>query len=166
MVDKKQDKILPDSTTEEELASSFLTFFTQKIEKVRANFSNQSICKFHMSVDTGNKFAAFKNVSEDDIKQIVVSYGSKSSPEGPIPPVMSKENLDMFVPIWTKLVNLSLAEGSMEALKYAILIPLIKDLEDHMDKDELKNYRKLIERIISMQLNQHMSKNNLHSKFQ
>ena len=82
MVDKKQDKILPDFTTEEELASSFLTFFTQKIEKVRANFSNQPICKFDMSVDTGNKFAAFKNISEYDIKQIVALYGIKSSPGG------------------------------------------------------------------------------------
>ena len=61
----------------------------------------------------------------------------------------------------------------MEALKNAILIPLIKDLEGHMDKDELKNYRpvsnllfvgKLIEQVFSMQLNQHMSKNNLSFK--
>ena len=46
-----------------------------------------------MSVDTGNKFAAFNNVSEDDIKQIVALYGIKSSPEDPIPSVMLKENL-------------------------------------------------------------------------
>ena len=53
----------------------------------------------------------------------------------------------------------------------AVILPLIKELDSFMDKDILKNYRplsnlqflsKLIERIVSLRLNKHMTDNNLH----
>ena len=53
----------------------------------------------------------------------------------------------------------------MECLKAAAVIPLIKDLDDIVDKDNQKNYRpitnlkfvgKLIERVVSAQLQNHM----------
>ena len=99
----------------------------------------------------------------------------KCSPEDPIPADLLKKNIDLFVPIWTKLVNISLVEGSMNCLKNAVLIPLIKELDNYADEENKKNYRpvsnllfvgKLVERIVSIQLNQHMSNNNLHSSSQ
>ena len=78
--------------------------------------------------------------------------------------------IDLFLPIWTELVNLSLAMGSMECLKSGVLVPLIKD--DIVDKDNQKNYHpisnlkfvgKQIERIVSAQLQNHMKIHNLNS---
>ena len=82
-----------------------------------------------------------------------------------------KGNLDTFIPIWTELVNLSLEMGSVDCLKSAVVLPLIKELDEIMDKDIYKNYRpvsnllfleKLTERVISIRLNKHMSVNQLH----
>ena len=73
------------------------------------------------------------------------------------------------------LVNLSLVQGSMECLKGAILNPLIKESDQLIDKDTLKNYRpvsnllflsKLIERVVAIRLDNHMILNNLHSEEQ
>ena len=60
----------------------------------------------------------------------------------------------------------------MDTLKCAILTPLIKELDEHIDRNNLKTYRpvsnlqfvgKLVERIMSIRLHQHMTANNLHS---
>ena len=69
-------------------------------------------------------------------------------------------------------MNLSLSQGSMDCLKNAILCPLIKELDELIDTDVLKNYRpvsnlafvsKLIERVVAIRLETHMSKHGLHS---
>ena len=69
----------------------------------------------------------------DEIKQIVLSYGVKCSPDDPIPSVLLQKNLNLFIPTWTRLVNRSLAEGSMEGTKRAVLLTLIKELDDMID---------------------------------
>ena len=83
-----------------------------------------------------------------------------------------KGNLQLFIPIWTDLVNYSLEMGSVECLKSAVVLPHIKAMDEIMDTDLYKNYRplsnllfleKLIERVVAVRLNQHMSNNNLHS---
>ena len=177
LLDKNQEIVLPDFTDEGEMANAFLQYFSEKIDKIRATFDDESDLgtNVHMSVQIDHKFSTFESVSEDDVHKIVMSFGVKCSPEDPIPSKLLKHQIDFFVPIWTKLVNLSLRLGSMDCLKNAILLPLIKDLDTLIDRDNLKNYRpvsnllflgKLIERIVSMQLDKHMSINNLHSDIQ
>ena len=116
----------------------------------------------------------YKRLTNDEIQQMVLSYGVKCSPDDPIPADILKNHLDTFLPIWTKLVNLSLNEGSLECLKNALLLPLIKKINEQMDKDNLNNYRpvsnllfvgKLSERVVVICL-KHMTENNLHSNFQ
>ena len=55
----------------------------------------------------------------------------------------------------------------MEHLKSAVSIPQIKELDEQLDRDNLKNYRpvsnlpfvsKIIERVVANQLNNHMIK--------
>ena len=46
----------------------------------------------------------------------------------PTPAGVLKNNIDIFVPLWTHLVNLSLSTGSIDGiLKQADIIPLLKD---------------------------------------
>ena len=174
LLDKNQDTILPHSDNDKELANSFAEYFTQKIEKIRSKF-NDDAPKITDTVYAGNKLSFFQKVTPDEIYQIVLSFGVKCSPEDPIPVELLNKNIELFVPIWTKLVNISLEQGSMDSLKNAVLIPLIKELDAYIDADNKKNYRpvsnllfvgKLIERVISKQLKQHMSINNLHTHSQ
>ena len=104
-----------------------------------------------------------------------MKHGLKCSPEDPIPAALLKRVVDVFIPIWRELVNLSLAQGSMICLKCSVLAPLIKALDSLMDIEILKNYRpvsnllflsKLIERIVDLRTNDHMDMNNLHSSKQ
>ena len=121
------------------------------------------------------KLSTFDVATEDEILQVVASFGVKCSPDDPVPSAVLKAHSDLFIPIWTKLVNMSLEQGTMDCLKNAVLIPLIKQLDEAMDKNNFKNYRpvsnllfigKLIERVVSIRLNKHMTDNNLNSECQ
>ena len=77
-----------------------------------------------------------------------------------------------MVPFWLELVNLSLSSGSMECLKSAVVAPLLKELDDFVDKEVYKNYRpvsnlmfisKLTERCVAPRLGKHMEDNNLET---
>ena len=80
------------------------------------------------------------------------------------------DNLDALLPIWVDIVNLSLEVGSVDCLKSAVILPLIKELTSTTDTENLKNYRpisnlvflsKLIERVVDIRLQQHLERNNL-----
>ena len=174
MLDKKQETVLPDTKNDLELADSFINYFTNKIDKIRSQFVMVSSDDTSIVV-LNYPLSSFQTVTVDDIHQIVLSHGIKCSPEDSLPSDVLRNNIDLFLPIWTELVNLSLTTGSMECLKAAVLVPLIKDLDDIVDKDNQKNYRpisnlkfvgKLIERVVSAQLQNHMKIHNLNSNSQ
>ena len=111
---------------------------------------------------------------KDEIKSIIKTHGIKCSSEDPLPSKLLTTHIDKFTPIWTEIVNISLEQGSIECLKNAVLLPLIKEL-DNVDIDKKKNYRpvsnlqflsKLIERVVGSRLDDHMDRNNLHSSKQ
>ena len=176
LLDNEQEEILPESESNTELANRFLKYFTEKIEKIRSTFPTDApILNVKMPPPAG-KLRSFRPATEEEIREIVVEYEMKCSPEDPVPAsLLKRADLDIFVPIWTKLVNLSLEEGSMECLKNGVLVPLIKQLDDLTDKDNEKNYRpvtnlqfvgKLIERIVKKRLDEHMEKHELDSDFE
>ena len=172
---KKQDVVLPKAKSDIELANLFPKYFTEKINKIRSTFQTSPELPADNKCKVNNKLSTFDYTTEDEIKQIVSTHGLKCSPEDPVPVDLIKDHLIVFVPLWTKLVNLSPSESSIDCLKNAVVLPLIKHLDDLMDKDSLNNYRpvsnlllvgKLIERVVSTRLNKHMSNNNLHSDCQ
>ena len=171
LLDHKQEEILPAAKSDKELADSFANYFSEKISKIRSKFTKKNWPCIVGGVETVSKLSVFEKATEEEILQIITSFGIKCSPVDPVPVQFLESNLNTFIPIWTELVNISLSEGSMECLKSAIVRPLIKEIDEFMDSDILKNYRpvsnllflgKLIERIVSIRLNKHMSYNNLH----
>ena len=172
LLDKKQEVVLPEATSDKELADSFMKFFSEKIEKIRSAFPNVRK-KTYTMLETNAVLSEFEPVTNDEILKYVMSFGIKCSPDDPIPAPVLKAHTEIFVPIWTELVNLSLSKGSMESLKNAVVIPLIKEMDALMDKDNHKNYRpvsnliflgKLIERVVASQLENHMSVNLLNEE--
>ena len=175
LLDNEPDAVLPECKSDIELADNFLKFFSDKIEKIRATFTNDEQFNMESGGSPIENLLVFDAATENEISEIITSFGVKCSPEDPMPASVLTSHSELLIPIWTKLVNMSLEQGSMDCLKNAVVIPIIKQLDSTMDKDEYKNYRpvsnllflgKLIERIVSARLDKHMKDNNLHSDFQ
>ena len=173
LLDNNNESLLPTSQSNYMLAENFSEYFSEKVKKIRASIKSFSpVTESKGSPPNVTLLFDFEPATADELKQIILSYGIKCSSEDPVPVFLLEENLDVFIPYWLDIVNLSLEVGSMECLKNAVIQPLIKDLSPLVDKENMKNYRpvsnllflsKLIERIVDIRLQQHISRNNLHS---
>ena len=115
----------------------------------------------------------FEPTNVDEISNIVNSFGIKCSPDDPVPANLLSSESETFIPYWVEIVNLSLETGSMDGLKNAVVIPLIKELTALTDTDNFKNYRpvsnlmfvsKLIERVVDIRLREQLVRNKLQSE--
>ena len=174
LLDKKSETVLPSHTCKYELSDRFQAFFKEKIMNIRKTFTIAQR-NYTDSVECNTVLNDFEPTTEDEIHTIISEYGINCSPDDPVPAYLLKNNIELFIPIWLDIVNLSLEQGSMDLLKTAILIPLIKELDEMIDKDVLKNYRpvsnltflsKLIERVVAVRLESHMNNFGLHSNKQ
>ena len=134
LLDKKQNTVLPDAKNDKELADAFVKYFSEKISKIRDKFDVVSSGR-SPSVLPANiiPLAEFEQTTEEEISHITTTYGVKCSPEDPVPVNVLKGNLDVFIPIWKDLVNLSLSTGSIDCLKSSAVLPTIKELDEIMD---------------------------------
>ena len=117
---------------------------------------------------------SFTEVSEDDVRKIIHSSPTKSCALDPIPTWLLKKCEDELIPVLTLIVDTSLSCAEFpNELKRAFLTPLIKKII--LDAKILMNYRqvsnlsflsKLIERIVCVQLVNHLDKNGLYEIFQ
>ena len=172
LLDRKQESVLPEHTSPQDLANGFAKYFKDKIRTIRNSFPERSTeTDACTSPFNGTPLLSFEPATEDEITSIILKYGIKCSPDDPIPAKLLKSTYAVFIPIWLELVNLSLSEGSMDCLKSAVLSPLLKELDDIMDCDVYKNYRpvsnlqfvgKLIERVVKTRFDGHMDTNDLH----
>ena len=112
---------------------------------------------------------SFDLATDAEISEIIKKQGVKCSFSDPMPEYLLKCNKDIFIPVWTYLVNLSLQKGSMECLKHADIVPILKehglDTEIHnhfRPVSQLQFIGKLIERVVHNRLIKHLSKNNLN----
>ena len=125
------EKVLPSHVSHIGLANRFVTFFSDKISKIKDSFRNTDSFTLPAPSDVP-KFDLFKSVRK-------VITKSKSCLLDPWPTFLVKECLDILLPSITKLVNCSLTEGDVSAgFKKAIVSPLIK--KSSLPPDELKNY--------------------------
>ena len=174
LIGKKNKPVLPTAKSDTALANKFGSFFTSKVNKIRHDIENKGI-----TIPTENFITdhfstnftilnSFNPATQDEIREVIKKHGLKCGFSDPLPQTLTKENIDLLIPVWTHLVNLSLQNGTMEHLKHANIIPILKGLD--LDHELLSNFRpisnlqflgKLIERIVLKRLNTHMSQNNL-----
>ena len=174
-LDRKQSNLLPDYTGDvKKLASDFNKFFTDKIEAIRDNM-DETPCPVsdfpntHTTTEDTQLWHTFEPVTMEELNDIINEAGIKCSPSDILPLSVLKENLYILQPLILQIVNASLSQGSMDGVKLADIIPLLKN--NSLDPNVLKNFRpvsnltflgKLIERVVLRRLNDHLSKNNLH----
>ena len=111
----------------------------------------------------------FDPATDDEIREIVKERGVKCCFSDPLPASLTEANVELLIPVWTHLVNMSLSQGTMVQLKHADIIPILKayglDPELHSNFRPVSNLQflgKLTERIVLKRLNAHLSKNNLN----
>ena len=98
-----------------------------------------------------------------------MSSAPKSCLLDPFPTSLLIENVDCIIDSVTNIINYSLLSGSVpSSFKHALVSPLLK--KNDLDPEILKNYRpvsnlsfisKILEKIVAIQLNDHLSKNSL-----
>ena len=174
--DRKCQPPLPDAEDLEKLAQDFNNFFIEKIKKIRENFSfidpnhvaASDVLPNAIVFSQEGYLNEFEVCTVEELKDIIKESGIKCAPTDFLPTQILKQNIDPFLPVLCKIVNLSLEEGSIDGLKIADIIPTLKDAS--LDPNEYKNYRpisnlsflgKLIERVVLRRLNAHMNKNNM-----
>ena len=164
------ETVLPSHESKKGLADQFVTFFSDKIAKIRNSFSSSDSFTLPPPPDVPN-FSCFKQVSQEEIRKIIMNSPTKSCLLDPWPTFLVKECIDILLLSITRLVNCSLSEGVVpDEFKKAIVTPLIK--KSSLPPNDLKNYRpvsglgfisKLVERVVASQLNDHVSLNGLEN---
>lgn len=174
LLDKNKQKVLPYYSDPAQLADEFNAYFVDKVTKIRKSIPPATgDTSYYKRPFIGDKLLQFRELTEEEVKKLIQTHGIKTSMEDPIPSKLMQSSLDEMIPVLTQLVNQSLKEGSMMGVKESILNPLLK--KSGLDADNKKNFRpvnnllflsKLVERAVSNQLNDHMTKNNLHEESQ
>ena len=182
LLDVKKSTSLPDCEDSSILANKFNQYFVQKITNIRNNMQSVDVDTVNinkLSYGIGEPTCAqstlsmFDPISDDELKKLILSRKIKTCAQDTIPAELLRASLDEILPALVKLVNISLATGSIQGLKDAVITPLLK--KHDLDKETLSNYRpvhnilylsKLIETVVSIQLTNHMDTNNIHIPFQ
>ena len=176
MMGNSGDKILPVHTCKRKLANDFSAFFTNKILSIR---SELGLTDTHTGVSVTNCFSGvplntFMDATEAEIWNIIKLSPVKSCELDPLPTWLLKECKAELNPLITDIVNMSLRESMIpKTLKTAHIRPPLK--KTGLDSDILKNYRhvsnltfisKVIEKVISGRLNEHLINNSLFDPLQ
>ena len=172
----KSEKALPDVEDSDDLANQFASFFDDKLYKLRRGIDESPATK--VSVDLHYRcttsFKHFHQVDEEEVRKIIMESPTTSCHADPIPTGLLKNCCDELLPVITKIVNLSLSTGVFPvSYKIAHVVPLLKKC--NLEKENLSNYRpisnltfvsKVIERVVSKQLNDYLHANHLHTRTQ
>ncbi|PIK52724.1 putative RNA-directed DNA polymerase from mobile element jockey-like [Apostichopus japonicus] len=169
------DNTLPKYDVAENLANRFVDFFQQKVNSLQHAYPDYGTGNTPMEqCKSKSVFTAFKEVSEQDVLEVINSSPVTSCFLDPLPTFVFKECISDLLPVITKIVNLSLTSGQLPcSLKQAVIIPHIK--KPKLDANNLANYRpisnlpylsKLIERIVCKQFQDYLSNNDLYARMQ
>jgi hypothetical protein len=171
---------LPSYDSKADLAESFIEFFSSKIANIRSSITSdtdrqppEDLCA-NETLFTGQPLTDFAPVSTDEVRKILMKAPAKSCELDVVPTWLLKHCIEPLLPCITAIINKSLAESDVPAsYKRAIIRPLIK--KPGLERDILKNYRpvsnlnflsKVLERVVSARLEEHLTMNKLHDRHQ
>ena len=170
IMNRKQSQPLPPHDDPKALANDFSAFFQGKVDTIRSKFDPtiDDAFEYDGKDDTISAFHTFQSVTEEDIRKIVSKSASKSCELDPLPTKLLKSNLDILLPVITKIVNNSLQNAKMpEVFKRAIVRPLLKKpsldnvLANYRPVSNLPYISKIIEAAVEVQLTNHIEDNHL-----
>ena len=173
LLDTWPQRTLPSHENGSQLANKFNKFFIEKVKRIRSSIPIVYHNPYTYIPFDGDQLLEFAEISEEDILAIIRQHGIKTSPLDPIPLPLLKESFHDLLPYYTLLINRSLHEGSAAGFKFSVVDPLLKNAK--LDTEPYASYRpvanlvffsKLIERLVQIQLNDHMNRNALYDDTQ
>lgn len=174
VMDKRNtSRILPQFENPTVLANQFNHFYSNKVLQIRNKIKPSNLrCDFRQNFH-GVVMESLRPTTVDELRKIIKDMGIKTSSQDALPGSILKDIIEDLLPYLCDLVNKSLSTASVEGVKDSVITPLLK--KSGIDPETLKNYRpvtgvefisKLSEKITTIRLYEHMSINNLHSKYQ
>ena len=165
---------LPSNLPVSELADKFSSFFTNKISCIREQLDLTCVSNPFFGNLCSNKMNVFKNVTSNEVKEIILSSPSKSCALDPLPTTLLKVYIDSLIEPITEIINYSLHTGVVPAcFKHALVTPLLK--KPTLNPDILSNFRpvsnlsfisKILEKVVYRQMNTYLQSNGLLESFQ
>ena len=174
LFDHNKNKLsLPSHDDPTTLADSFNNFFLTKVSTIRSGLppADSLIPEPLDSSSTSYTYqlSSFDPTSVDELRCMIKRYGVKTSTNDPLPAFLINKNLELLLPHFCTLVNLSLSTSNFDGLKEAHVIPILKAIQ--LDNELFKNFRpvsllsfisKLTERVVHTRMNAYLSANDLH----
>ena len=158
----------------EQLVEAKTSYFTKKVEESKNNQNALFRLTRNIMGNSGETILPFMDATEADIWNIIKLSPVKSCELDPLPTWLLKECKAELVPLITDIVNMSLRESMFpKSLITALIRPLLK--KTGIDSDILKKFRpisnltfisKVIEKVISGRLNEHLINNSLFDSLQ
>ena len=104
---------LSESVSDHELTNSFLSFFIDKVEKIRSNVNSDNSAVFEEAnaYQSDQIMSEFQALSCEDVRKIIMRFPSKSCSLDSLPTWILKEILYVLLPFITNIVNSSLISG-------------------------------------------------------
>ena len=177
LLQRKQEPRFPTSTSSEQLANEFATFFHEKISKMRCSLSHDSESIINQLPDfpcCQSELTDLCTVNADDIKNYLVSSAVKTCALNSLPSILLRECLATLLPVTTRIVNLSLTTGIVPRyFKEAMVRPKLK--KDSLDHQLFSHFRpisnlnllsKVTEKAVACQLTDYLNANGLQEMFQ
>ena len=160
--------------SEESLAGGFASFFLEKIETICKSFNLKDCLKVSFTYPNHlPRMSSFKAVSQGEIRQLLCKANPTTCVLDTIPTKLLKAHQDVFLPLVTRLLNLSLTTGVFpNTWKRVIVRPLLK--KSGLER-VFKNYRsvsnlnfilKLLEAAVLTQLQDHLYSQKLLPQYQ
>lgn len=176
LLQKSTEKRYPFANNDQELANAFADFFSTKIENIRDELlSRRGELGAHPNTNVeptacSSRFDAFDMVTDEDVLKLVSGSTIKSCSLDPLPAIIMQKCYSTLVPVFRRVINLSLSTGSMpNDLKVALLLPLLKKINADFEifasfrpVSNLKFLSKLVEKSVFAQLNNYLTTNDLH----
>ena len=173
LLHRKAEKSFPTSSSAEDLANTFVTFFEDKITHIRNIPTPPEIPEFFSSLDISTinncELSNFSPTSKSEVSKIARSIVQKSCCLDPLPATLLKEHFDLLLPSICRIVNLSLESGHLpSSLKNTVLTPLLK--KPNLDHKVCSNFRlisnlkvisKVIEKVVAVHLQVYLDSNQL-----
>ena len=125
---------LPDQLGDgESLCEKFASFFTDKIDRIRAAVDSVPVTNFDLNHNTDleqattNTLDYFKETSETEVGKISKSSKSTTCSLDPLPTKIIKKTSSVHIPALTRLINTSFESGIVPVrLKKALVTPILK----------------------------------------
>ena len=164
-----EDRALPPHTDARMLANEMGEYFVHKITAIRSELDADAsdATSLATSTSTYSEFSEFSPLSEESVRRIAASC-AKSCALDPLPSSILTFCLDELLPVIRKIVNLSLESGVFaEDWKNALVHPLLKKAglkpinKNFRPVSNLQVTSKITEKSVAIQLQDHMTANNL-----